>query len=387
MKKKIAILGSTGSIGKTLIKIIKKNKKNFKIVLLSADENHKELLKQARFFNVKNLIINNKDSFDKIKKNKYSRKIKVYNSFNELHKIFKTKIDYTMSSISGLDGLSPTLKIIKYSKKIAITNKEAIICGWNLINKDLLKYKTEFIPVDSEHFSIWSLIKDKRKKIINKVYITASGGPFLNWSLKKIKNVSPEKALKHPNWSMGKKISIDSATMMNKVFEVIETQRIFDLPRAKINILIHERSYIHAIVEFKNGLKKLLAHDTNMSIPIFNTVYEHENEYIGNKNLNFKNLNNLNFKPVDLKKFPLVKILTKVPEKNSLFETVLVSANDELVNLYLNKKISFNDLQKKLQNFMNLNEFAKLKKKKPRNINEIYNLNDYVRLKIRELCI
>ena len=387
MKKKIAILGSTGSIGKTLIKIIKKNKKNFKIVLLSADENHKELLKQARFFNVKNLIINNKDSFDKIKKNKYSRKIKVYNSFNELHKIFKTKIDYTMSSISGLDGLSPTLKIIKYSKKIAIANKEAIICGWNLINKDLLKYKTEFIPVDSEHFSIWSLIKDKRKKIINKVYITASGGPFLNWSLKKIKSVSPEKALKHPNWSMGKKISIDSATMMNKVFEVIETQRIFDLPRAKINILIHERSYIHAIVEFKNGLKKLLAHDTNMSIPIFNTVYEHEKEYIGNKNLNFKNLNNLNFKPVDLKKFPLVKILTKVPEKNSLFETVLVSANDELVNLYLNKKISFNDLQKKLQNFMNLNEFAKLKKKKPRNINEIYNLNDYVRLKIRELCI
>ena len=205
--------------------------------------------------------------------------------------------------------------------------------------------------------------------------------------IKKIKNVSPEKALKHPNWSMGKKISIDSATMMNKVFEVIETQRIFDLPRQRLIFLLHENSYIHAIVEFKNGLKKLLAHDTNMSIPIFNTVYEHENEYIGNKNLNLKNLNNLNFKPVDLKKFPLVKILKKVPEKNSLFETVLVSANDELVNLYLNKKISFNDLQKKLQNFMNLNEFAKLKKKKPRNINEIYNLNDYVRLKIRELCI
>ena len=387
MKKKIAILGSTGSIGKTLIKIIKKEKKNFEIILLSADENYKELLKQAKFFKVKNLIINNKNSFDKIKKNNYSKKIKIYNNFNEMHKIFKTKIDYTMSSISGLDGLSPTLKIIKYSKKIAIANKEAIICGWNLINKNLLKYKTEFIPVDSEHFSIWSLIKDKRKKIINKVYITASGGPFLYWSLKKIKNVPPKKALKHPNWSMGKKISIDSATMMNKVFEVIETQRIFDLPRAKINILIHEKSYIHAIVEFKNGLKKLLAHDTNMSIPIFNTVYEHENEYSGNKNLNLKNLNNLNFKLVDLKRFPLVKILKKIPEKNSLFETVLVSANDELVNLYLNKKISFYDLQKKLQNFIDLNEFAKLKKKKPRNINEIYNLNDYVRLKIRKLCI
>ena len=387
MKKKIAILGSTGSIGKILINIIKKDKKKFEIVLLSADENYKELFKQAKFFKVKNLIITNENSFNKVKKYRFSKKINIYNNYDKLNEIFKTKIDYTMSSIAGLNGLNPTLKIIKYSKRIAIANKEAIICGWNLINKNLEKYKTEFIPVDSEHFSIWSLIKDSRKKIIDKVHITASGGPFLNWSSEKIKNVSPKQALKHPNWSMGKKISIDSATMINKVFEVIETQRIFDLPRKKVKVLIHEKSYIHAIVEFKNGLKKFLAHDTNMAIPIFNTVYDNEKEYIGNKILNINNLNNLNLKPVDLKKFPLLKILNKVPEENSLFETVLVSANDELVNLFLNKKISFNDLQKKLENFINLKEFTKLKKKKPRNIKEIYKLNDYVRLKIRELCI
>ena len=166
--------------------------------------------------------------------------------------------------------------IIKYSKKIAIANKEAIICGWNLINKELKKNKTKFIPVDSEHFSIWSLVKDYNYKFIDKIYITASGGPFLKWPVSKIKKVSPEKALKHPNWSMGKKISIDSATMMNKVFEVIETQRIFNLEKSKIKILIHDKSYIHAIVQFKNGLKKILAHDTDMKIPIFNSIYQNE---------------------------------------------------------------------------------------------------------------
>ena len=139
MKKKVAILGSTGSIGKTLINIIKKDKKNFEIVLLSADENYKELLKQARLFKVKNLIVTNKESYKKIRKKKISEKIKIFNNFESFQKIFKKKIHYTMSSISGIEGLKPTIEMIKYTKNIAIANKEAIICGWNLINKELKK--------------------------------------------------------------------------------------------------------------------------------------------------------------------------------------------------------------------------------------------------------
>ena len=154
MKKKIAILGSTGSIGKTLIEIIKENKKNFEIVLLTADKNYKEILKQTKYFNVKNLIITNEKSFRELKKKKL-RKINIFNNYTSFNKIFKKKIDYVMSSISGIDGLEPTLKIIKHTKKIAIANKEAIICGWNLIKKELKRNKTEFIPVDSEHFSLW----------------------------------------------------------------------------------------------------------------------------------------------------------------------------------------------------------------------------------------
>ena len=162
MKKKIAILGSTGSIGKCLIDIIKKDKKNFEIILLSADENYKELLKQAKFFNVKNLIITNNKSFNAINKSKYSKKINVYNNFDNFKKIFKKKIDYTMSSISGVQGLKPTIEIIRYTNKIAIANKEAIICGWDLIEKNLKKHKTQFIPVDSEHFYIWSLLNNSK---------------------------------------------------------------------------------------------------------------------------------------------------------------------------------------------------------------------------------
>ena len=389
MKKKIAILGSTGSIGKTLINIIKKDKKNFEIVLLSADENYKELFKQAKFFKVKNLIITNENSFNKLKKYRFSKKINIYNNFNNLRKIFKKKVDYTMSSISGIQGLKPTIEIIKFTNKIAIANKEAIICGWDLIQKELKKNKTKFIPVDSEHFSIWSLVKDYDYKFIDRIYITASGGPFLKWPLNKIKKVTPEKALKHPNWSMGKKISIDSATMMNKVFEVIETQRIFNLEKSKIKILIHDKSYIHAIVQFKNGLKKILAHDTDMKIPIFNTLYDSKNEtkFLASRNLDINKLNNLNLKSLDGNKFPLIKVLDKMSNKASLLETVLISANDELVNLFLKKRISYVGLQKNLLRILNLPEFRAFRKKIPKNINEINKLNSYVRLKINELCI
>ena len=156
---------------------------------MSADENYKELIKQAKFFKVKNLIITNTKSFNKIKKYKYSKKIKIFNNFNDLEKIFRKRIDYAMSSISGIQGLKPTIEIIEYTKKIAIANKEAIICGWDLIEKKLKRHKTEFIPVDSEHFSIWYALQNIEKNLIEKIYLTASGGPFLDKSFQKLKKL------------------------------------------------------------------------------------------------------------------------------------------------------------------------------------------------------
>ncbi len=378
MKKKIAILGSTGSIGKCLIDIIRNDKKNFEIILLSAEGNYKELLNQAKFFKVKNLVITNQESFNIINKDRYSKKINIYNNFNNLDKIFREKIDYTMSSISGIQGLKPTIEMIKHTKKIAIANKEAIICGWDLIEKTLNRHRTEFIPVDSEHFSIWYALKGIDRNLVDQIYLTASGGPFLNKSYKKLKNVNVNQAINHPNWIMGKKISVDSATMINKVFEVIEAKKIFKISYDKLSIIIHPKSYVHAIIKLKNGLTKIIVHDTSMKIPIFNSLYS-SNKNLKSNNLNFEILNNLDFRHVDYKKFPLVKILKDLPDNTSLFETILVSINDKLVELFLNNKIKFTDISKKMNKVLNLYSLKKYKKIMPKKIEEIIRINAKVK--------
>lgn len=382
MKKKVAILGSTGSIGKLLLNIIKKNKKNFEIVLLTANNNYKNLLKQTQEFNVKNVIITDKYSFEKFKKLNKKKNINVHNNFKNLEEIIKTKIDYTMCAIVGIDGLEPTIKIVKHTKIIAIANKESIICGWSLIKQNLKKYKTNFIPVDSEHFSLWFGLIDKNRNSIEKLFLTASGGPFLKKSINYLQNITVKKALNHPNWSMGDKISIDSATMINKVFEVVEAKNIFDISYKKIKILIHPKSYIHALIKFNNGMIKIIAHETSMRVPIFNTLFHNESKILKSKKIDITTLNNLNFEFPNLKQYPMLKILKLLPPKNSLFETVMVSANDTFVNLFLDKKIAFIDIQKELFKILNNNEFLKLRKIQPNKIGDIIRINKYVRSKI-----
>ena len=386
MIKKIAILGSTGSIGKSTIDIIKKDKKNFKVILLTTNKNIKLILNQAREFKVKNIIVTSKKHFLKLKKKNKNKNLKIYNNFDHLNKIFKKKINYIMSSITGLPGLKPTLLSIKYTKIIAIANKESIICGWNLINIKLKKYKTKFIPVDSEHFSLWKLIDDNNKKNIEKIYITASGGPFLKFPLSKVKNALPSHAIKHPNWSMGKKISVDSATMINKVFEIIEAKKIFGIDIKKFNILIHPKSYIHAIVKFKNGITKIIAHDTDMKIPIANSIYFEENLSLKSNKLNLEILNNLEFDKPDKKRFPGLLILKKITNLDTLFETALISANDELVNQFLQGKIKFYQIIDNLNAVLRSKSLKLLYKKKPSSFEQIDQFKKIVTMKTRTVC-
>jgi len=383
MKKKIAILGSTGTIGQNLINIIKKDKKNFDIIVLSAHKNYKLLLKQSKIFNVKNIIITDKKKYLLLKKKKING-LNIFNNFKCFNKIFKNKIDYTMSAISGLNGLEPTLDIIRYSKTIAIANKESIICAWNLLKSKLDFYKTKFIPIDSEHFSIWFALNQKTSLKVEKIYLTASGGPFLSYPKNKFKTITPKHALKHPNWNMGNKISIDSSTMMNKVFELIEAKKIFNIDFKKIDILVHRNSYIHAIIKFTNGMIKLIAHDTDMKIPIFNSIYL-DKKTLKTSHLNIHKLNNLELREVDYNKFPINKILSIIPNKTSLFETVLVAANDFLVDLFLNKKIKFNEIHEYLFDILNLNEFKIYKKTEPKALMDILILSKKVRLKTIEI--
>ena len=290
-----------------------------------------------------------------------------------------------MSSITGIHGLEPTIKIIKHTKKIAIANKESIICGWHIIKKNLKQFKTKFIPVDSEHFSIFYALQGNKVSNVDKVYLTASGGPLNNTSISKFKKVKISEAIKHPNWKMGKKISIDSATMMNKVFEVIEAKKIFNLNYNQLDILVHPKSYIHAIIKFNDGMIKIIAHDTNMKIPIFNSLYDNKNKMIKTDQINIKKLNFLNFKKVDTKKFPAVKLIKRLQNKESLLETIIVLSNDELVNLFLLKKLNFTDIIYFLQKLIKMKEFINLSQKKPMKINSIISLKDLINKKINKM--
>jgi len=380
MKKKILLLGSTGSIGKSSLNIIRNYKSKLKIVALSTNKNISLIVKQSKEFKVKNLIINDFESYKKILNFGLNKKIKIFNNIDDFLKINKIKFDVTIVGISGFDGLHPTLKAIPYSKNLSSANKESIICGWKFINNKLKKYKTNFIPLDSEHFSIWSLIKNSNHKMISKIYLTASGGPFLNKSKSKIKNAKVSDVLKHPNWNMGHKISVDSATLMNKLFELIEASKIFNLPINKFDVIIHPKSYVHALVNFKNGLSKILIHDTQMEIPIFNSIFDKTTEsYKKNKDINFKNLNGENFiKPSNLI-FPLLKLVKRYKRKDSFYEIILVTVNDYFVTKFLNGNINFQKMQTKMLEKLKDPYLSKYYNKYPKKINDIYMIVDKIK--------
>ena len=385
MKKKILLLGSTGSIGRSSLNIIRNYKSKIEIVALSANKNIKLIIKQSKEFKVKNLIINDFESYKKILNSGLNKKIKIFNDISAFLKINKKKIDITIIGISGFDGLDPTLKVIPFTKNLSSANKESIICGWKFIQNKLNKYKTNFIPLDSEHFSIWSLIKNSNHNMISKIYLTASGGPFLNKSKSKISNAEISDVIKHPNWNMGHKISVDSATLMNKIFELIEASKIFNFPINKFDIVIHPKSYVHALVNFKNGLSKVLIHDTKMEIPIFNAIFYKTSEtYKKNKDINFKNLNGVNFIKPSISVFPLLQLIKKLKMSDSYYEIILVTVNDYFVRKFLNGNINFKKMQIKLIKKLKDPYLLKYYNKHPKKINDIYMIVNKVKKYLHE---
>ena len=377
MKKEISILGSTGSIGLSAIEIIKKKKNLFNFNLLTANKNYKLICKQIKEFKPRHFIIYNSKIYKKVIKKFKGSSVKVHNSFEIIKNIRKSEI--SISAIPGIIGLYPTILLIKKSKKILIANKESIICGWNLIQKEIKKYKTNLIPIDSEHFSVMQLLEKHKLNEIKMIYITASGGPFLNLKKNKFRNIKPKDALKHPKWKMGKKISIDSATLMNKILELIEAQKLFNIPNKKLDILIHPDSLVHAIVKLKNGLTKFIYHETSMLIPLANAIFD------GNLNIeDFKkssrkgNIENLIFKKVDKSRFPIIKIKDKANEYPST--SIIVNASNEiLVDQFLQKKIPFLTIIKIIMIILNDRNYRKYAIRKPKNIEEIYNIDKWAR--------
>jgi len=255
-----------------------------------------------------------------------------------------------------------------------IANKESVICGWNLITKIAKKFNTKLIPIDSEHFSINFLLKNYLPDQISKIYITASGGPFLNLDKKSFKKVQPSQAIKHPKWKMGKKISVDSATLMNKVLEIIEAVKLFSINLDKFKIIVHPQSLVHSIIELKNGLRIFLYHEPDMRIPIANAIQD------SNKNLeifdfNYKEISNkLTFLPIDKTKFPAEEIIKKINVNNSS-PILLNAANEIIVDQFLKKKIKFIEIFKYLKLFLNTIEYIKTSKIKVNSIEQVRKLD------------
>ena len=381
MKKTISILGSTGSIGMNTFKIIDKKKNNFQINLLSANKNLKLISKQIKNYKPKFFVINDKEIFKRVSNKFRKSNTEILNSFEKIN--IKKISHLTISAIPGIAGLKPTILMTKKSNKILIANKESIICGWNLIKRAAIKNKTKIIPVDSEHFSILNLLKNHTINEIKKIYITASGGPFLNYKRKQFKKIKPADALKHPKWKMGKKISVDSATLMNKILEVVEAQKLFNISNNKIDILVHPNSLVHAIIEFKNGLVKFMYHETSMIIPLANAIFDGKidiENFYQNKDDKFEDkvTKNLNFCKVDNKIFPLIKLKNRILEFPST-PIIINAANEILVDHFLNKKLQFLGIYKIIMSVLNDRNYKKYAIRRPKNINHIIEIDKWAR--------
>ena len=373
MKNFISVLGSTGSIGLSVLTILKK-KNSFTPYLFSANKNYDLICKQVKQFKPKYFLIYDDKIFNKVKKKfKYS-KTKIINNL----KIKKFKISQiSIMAIPGIAGLNPTLTMIKKSKKILLANKESIVCGWKLIKNASLKHKTKIIPLDSEHFSIFKLLENKNINEVEKIFLTASGGPFLNYKLHQLKKINPKNALKHPKWKMGKKITIDSSTLMNKVLEYIEAQKLFNLPKEKLEILIHPESLVHAIVRFKNGLIKFIYHDTSMIIPITNAIFE-KNLDIDKFFQNKKEIKNLSFEKPKLNNFPILNILERVNEFPST-SIIINASNEVLVDLFLRNKVPFLSIPNIIKEVLNDRNYKKYAIKAPKDLKQIKKIDSWAK--------
>lgn len=342
--KKIVILGSTGSIGTQTLEVVEKYPKNFKVIGLAAHSNYKLLAQQAKKFNVKHIALYNEDKLNELKKLIQSENIYVGQAgINFLATL--DEADLIVSSIVGTQGILSTYEAVKAKKNIALANKESLVFAGDIIMPLARKKKCHIIPIDSEHSAIWNLLKDRRKEKIKQIVLTASGGPFFNTPIEKFKNITIEEALKHPKWNMGAKISIDSATMLNKGFEVIEAHHLFDIDYKNINVVVHPQSLVHSMIKDKDGFYYAQIGPHDMRFPILSALF-YDKKMVDNLFEDFDITDNESFqffKP-DYNKFPLLQLAFDVGKEGGILPAVFAVADDLAVEKFLNKEIAFTEI-------------------------------------------
>ncbi len=342
--KKILILGSTGSIGVSTLDVVRNFKDSFEIVGLTANSNIELLEKQVREFKPKFIVVRNKNKAEEIKKS-LATICDVLSGDEGLVELTKTcDFDILVSSLVGFSGLAPTIEGIKRGKRIALANKETLVAAGQIVMQLAKQHNAEIIPVDSEHSAIFQCLVGEQNKTIEKLIITASGGPFLNKSIEEIENVTVEEALNHPNWEMGNKITIDSATMMNKGLEVIEAHWLFNLPKDKIDVVVHPQSIIHSMVEFIDGSIKAQLSLPDMKLPIQYALTYPERFKSSFVNTNFSTLKELTFFEPNLVKFKCLKLAIDSMEQGGTSACILNAANEVAVAKFLNRQIKFTQI-------------------------------------------
>ncbi len=344
--KKISILGSTGSIGTQALDLLKNNDQ-FEIDYLYANSNYKLLYNQIIEYKPKFACINNEESYKKLKKLNNSNTKLISGDENILEFISSRKIDLGLNAIVGIAGLKPTLSILKSDTKLlALANKESLVMAGEIVMKEAKKYNITILPVDSEHSAVWQCLAGEKYSEIKKIILTASGGPFRKLSKDKFKDITIKDALNHPNWDMGNKITIDSATMMNKGFEVIEAKWLFNIDSQYIDILIHPQSIVHSLVEFKDTSIKAQLGFPDMKIPINYALNYPSHFNCELDSLDLSKISDLTFEKPDLLKFRCIKLAYDSTLSGGTSPSILNIANDMSVGLFLDKKINFLDIPK-----------------------------------------
>ena len=360
MKKGIAILGSTGSIGIQALEVISENNDLFDVEVLTANENSRLLIKQAKIYNPNSVVIVNENKYDEVYSALNPLNIKVYSGKNSLEQIVESeKIDVVLTAVVGYSGLIPTINAIKNGKKIALANKETLVVAGELITRLSLEYGTEIIPVDSEHSAIFQCLVGEEKNPIEKIILTASGGPFRGQTREGLISITKEQALKHPNWSMGAKITIDSATLMNKGLEVIEAKWLFNLTKKQIDVVVHPQSIIHSAIQFEDGSIKAQLGLPDMKLPIQYALgfpYRIKNSF---KRFNFLDFSKLTFEEPDLKTFKNLVLAYKAMESGGNAPCVLNAANEVAVNAFLKNEIAFLKMPDLIDNCLEKINFVK----------------------------
>jgi len=347
VKKNIAVIGSTGSIGTQSLEVIRNLKNLFNVSVLSTNKNVNLIIKQAVEFLPDYVVINDKTKYNYTNKKLKKHNIKVLVGSRDLCKIMSfEKIDIVLMAVVGFAGLLPTISAIKAKKRIALANKECLVVGGHIINDLKKENKVEIIPIDSEHSAIFQCLQGEKINPVKKITLTASGGPFRGFSLKNLSSVSVKQTLKHPNWSMGKKITVDSATLMNKALEIIEAKWLFDLNIDKIDFIVHPQSIIHSFVEFEDTSVIAQLGLPDMKVPIQYALSYPKREKSKFPSLNLLTKPTMSFEKLDTDVFRSLKIVYDVVKKGGNCPCVFNSANEQAVSLFLNKKINFLDIYK-----------------------------------------